>query len=132
MAKQTSKRAPARPAPARRAPAKQSPAPARRAPARRASAPARRAPAPAPAQHFDNELRGALFTNNRKQYEDQPDYTGQSQIAGVEYWVSGWKRKSKAGQTFMSLAFTPKEEQAPQEADGAQYPDDNQVDDLPF
>jgi hypothetical protein len=129
MAKQSPRRAPARKPARAQAPAKRQPAqPAqRRAPAQPAQ---RRAPAPAqPAQQFDNEMRGAMFPNNRKQYENQPDYTGQCQIDGVEYWVSGWARKSKAGQKFMSIAFTAKDEVPAAEYDNEpQYAED----DLPF
>lgn len=56
------------------------------------------------------DLQGALFVNNDKQNEKHPDYRGQCKIDGVEYWVSGWKKKSQSGASYMSLAFQPKDE----------------------
>lgn len=58
---------------------------------------------------YDNTNRGALFKNDRKQKDTQPDYTGNTDIEGVEYRVSAWIKKSKSGQAFMSLAYTKKE-----------------------
>ena len=48
-------------------------------------------------QQFDNELRGALFKAKEKKSERSPDYTGQVQVAGVEYWVSGWLKNGQIG-----------------------------------
>lgn len=53
---------------------------------------------------------GALFRNDRKANERQPDYTGQATVDGTEYWVSGWIRESKkTKKSYMSLAFTAKD-----------------------
>lgn len=68
---------------------------------------------------FDNNLRGALFQNKRRDEEVNserkaklPHYQGSCEIGGIEYWISGWKKLSKDKKTpFMSLSFTPKEEQ---------------------
>jgi len=53
---------------------------------------------------------GALFKNERKESENHPDRTGTALIDGVEYWVSGWLKKSKDGEPYMSLAFKPKDD----------------------
>lgn len=54
-------------------------------------------------------LNGALFRNERKEKDTQPDYTGNCKIDNVEYWVSGWvKTPRNGGKKFMSLAFDPK------------------------
>ncbi len=87
-------------------------------------------------QNYDNNLRGVLFRNNRKTNAVQPDYTGQSEIEGVEYWIAAWVKVSKKGQSFMSLAFTEKESQNDNDNDD-QYIQNiqniqNNVDDLPF
>ena len=58
---------------------------------------------------YDNTNRGALFKNDRKEKETQPDYNGSLNVGGVDYWVSSWISKSKAGATYMSLAVTAKE-----------------------
>ena len=59
-------------------------------------------------KEFDNTNRGVLFINNRKESEKHPDYTGNVNIDGVGYWLSGWKKVGKSG-TFLSLAVKPKE-----------------------
>jgi len=58
---------------------------------------------------YDNTNRGVLFVNNRKENENQPDYTGNINVDGVEYWLSGWKKKSKSGSSFLSVSVNPKE-----------------------
>ncbi len=59
---------------------------------------------------YDNTNTGALFKNERKVKENQPDYTGSANIGGTEYWVSAWVKRSRAGKTFMSMAYTVKED----------------------
>jgi hypothetical protein len=60
---------------------------------------------------FDNELTGALFTNHKKQTDNQPDYNGSCTINGLEYWISGWIKKPKAGgKNFLSLSFKAKDD----------------------
>jgi uncharacterized protein (DUF736 family) len=60
---------------------------------------------------YDNSNRGALFKNDRKEKETQPDYKGSLNVGGVDYWVSSWISTSKAGAKYMSLSVTPKDEQ---------------------
>jgi hypothetical protein len=60
---------------------------------------------------FDNNMRGALFKNEDKQGDSQPDYKGQCEVDRVEYWVSAWINTSKSGQKYMSLSFQPKQAQ---------------------
>jgi len=59
---------------------------------------------------FDNNLRGALFRNDKKESDDHPDYRGSCEINGTEYWISAWLKVSKAGAKFMSLSFKDKAE----------------------
>lgn len=62
---------------------------------------------------FDNTNNGALFINDRKRGENSPDFKGQCEPAcpscGAihKFWLSAWKKKTRAGKGFMSLAFTP-------------------------
>jgi hypothetical protein len=60
---------------------------------------------------YDNNLRGALFKNNKRTKDTQPEYTGNCEINGTEFWVSAWIRESKNGEKFFSMAYTPKETQ---------------------
>jgi uncharacterized protein (DUF736 family) len=60
------------------------------------------------AKEFDNELRGVLFKNDKKQNDKHPDYKGQCQVSGVEYWVSAWIKSGNKGK-FLSLSFSTKD-----------------------
>lgn len=57
---------------------------------------------------YDNNLRGVLFPNE-KQSDTHPDYKGNVEVDGTEYWMSGWKKVSKAGKPFLSISLTAKE-----------------------
>lgn len=87
-------------------------------------------------EEYDNKNRGALFKNKRKKTQKQPDYTGNLNVEGEEYWVAAWLKKSKKGETFMSLSIQSKEEenssQEPERKaeDHPQTPPDD--DDIPF
>jgi hypothetical protein len=59
---------------------------------------------------FDNTNRGSLFKNDKKTEEKHPDMSGSINIDGVEYWISGWKKQSKAGTGFISLSVRTKEQ----------------------
>lgn len=59
---------------------------------------------------FDSTNRGTLFKNDKKTEEKHPDMSGSINIEGVEYWISGWKKQSKAGTGFISLSVRAKEQ----------------------
>jgi uncharacterized protein (DUF736 family) len=59
---------------------------------------------------FDNNMRGVLFPNKEKKSEKSPDYSGSAEVNGVEYRLAGWKRTSKSGLAFLSIAFSDKDE----------------------
>ena len=63
---------------------------------------------------YDNNMTGALFRNEKRTNDKQPEYNGSITINGVEYWQSAWVKESKAGKKFFSQSFTPKN--PPQEA----------------
>lgn len=79
---------------------------------------------------YDNNNSGALFKNDKQGNEKRPDYKGSAEVDGRQYWVSAWIKQSKAGQTFMSLRYEPKDAQA----GGAPAPAAAPVadDDIPF
>lgn len=54
----------------------------------------------------ERDNSGALFTNDRKQSDRHPDWTGKAMVDGVEYRVSAWKKTSRDGNDFISLAFS--------------------------
>jgi len=75
------------------------------------------------ANGYDNNNTGVLFNNTdgkRPDHPNDPDYRGSVEVAGNEYWLAGWIKTPK-GPTeknpkqikFLSLAFQPKDPQAP-------------------
>jgi hypothetical protein len=83
-------------------------------------------------QDYDNNLRGVLFKNDRKEKDSHPDYKGSCEVEGVEFWISAWIKEGQKGK-FMSLSFTPKEEAAPAPPPPRQQQRrSNRDDDIPF
>ena len=49
---------------------------------------------------------GSLFKNDRKEKETHPDLKGKVMLPNGEVrWVSAWKKKTAAGDTWLSLAL---------------------------
>lgn len=73
---------------------------------------------------YDNNNKGAIWGNDRKEKDTQPDFTGECLIDGVEYRMAAWKRApdSKPGTPSLKFQFTNKAEfeakkqNAPQQA----------------
>ncbi len=59
---------------------------------------------------YDNTNRGVLFKNQRKESDKHPDYTGNINVDGTEFWLSAWIKDGAKGK-FMSLSIKPKDEQ---------------------
>ncbi len=61
---------------------------------------------------YDNDLSGALFKNEkRREGKKDPHYNGTVTVGGLEYWVNGWKKKSKSGMVYVSISLTLKKNQ---------------------
>ncbi len=58
---------------------------------------------------YDNTNKGALFQAKEKKTDKHPDYDGSINVDGHDYWVSGWKKVSKNGNTFLSLSVKRKD-----------------------
>ena len=67
--------------------------------------------------NYDNTNSGALFKNDKQGNENWPDYRGQINVDGQDFWISAWLKTSKKdGTKYMSLAIQPmqKKQQQPQ------------------
>lgn len=60
---------------------------------------------------YDNTNRGAAFLNNRKEKDTQPDFRGNLNVAGKDYWLSIWNANSPKTGDYFSVSVQPKEEQ---------------------
>jgi hypothetical protein len=59
---------------------------------------------------YDNTNTGILSRNDRKEADSHPDFKGQINVAGVDYWLSGWVKERKDGTgKFFSLSVKPKD-----------------------
>lgn len=61
-----------------------------------------------PLKKFDDTNCGVLFREDNKSEPADRDYSGSINIAGVDYWLSGWVKTSKKGSKFLSLSVRPK------------------------
>ena len=59
---------------------------------------------------FDPTNSGALFRAKEKRSDKSPDYTGSINVDGKEFFVSGWKKISRANEWFLSIKLTPKDQ----------------------
>ena len=94
------------------------------------------------AKEFDNTNRGSLWKNDGKVQDSQPDFRGDLNVNGQEYWVSGWKRKEGANPKSPALSFSiqlkeKKPHSAANTVAGNQAPEpkgnfDNFEDDIPW
>lgn len=86
----------------------------------------------------DNTNSGMLARNDRKERDNQPDFTGVINVDGVDYWLSAWTKvggegSKMAGRKYFSLAVTRKDGQAAAKHSGKQRAEDNISDDeVPF
>jgi uncharacterized protein (DUF736 family) len=84
---------------------------------------------------YDNTNSGALFKNDKGDNPKRPDYKGQLNVGGVEYWLSAWLRTSKDGKKYMGLRVELKGEKlptAPTQVPIATEPAPEFNDDIPF
>ena len=78
---------------------------------------------------YDNNNRGAIWKNEKRETDKHPHFTGTAMVEGVEYWVSGWKREGDNPKA-PALKFSFKRKEAP--AAPATKPANDFNDDLPF
>lgn len=91
---------------------------------------------------YDNTNRGGLWVNKKKVKDNHPDYTGNIDVNGAEFWISAWKKySSKTGEAFLSISIKEKDDvpkKSPSGGDdflvagGKPAPDVSYDDDIPF
>lgn len=90
---------------------------------------------------YDNTNSGALFKNDRRTNDKQPNMRGSINVNGVEYWVSAWTREVKGGprqgEKMISMAIQPKDDNGgyqnpPARTNNTPGADDDFDDDIPF
>lgn len=85
---------------------------------------------------YDNTNTGMLSRNESKEKDTQPDFRGQINVDGKEYWLSGWTKEGKAGgkmagKKFFSLSVQAKDAE-PARAAPAKATFDDPDQDIPF
>lgn len=58
-----------------------------------------------------DDNRGVLFQNDHKESDKHPDFKGRIRVDGRDYWISGWEKRSKGGDDYISLAVTRQDEE---------------------
>lgn len=82
---------------------------------------------------YDNNMRGTLGKNKRREKDTHPEYTGKCEIDGQMYWISAWIKEGQ-GEKFFSLSFKPQEarQEAPRRPAPPSKPPADMDDDIPF
>jgi uncharacterized protein (DUF736 family) len=81
---------------------------------------------------YDNTNRGAIFKNEQKSSDKQPDYKGKINVDGVEKQISLWVTTSKEGKKFFSVQISEPYQPQQQAPSGGLTVSDVEKDDLPF
>ncbi len=71
---------------------------------------------------MDNEMKGALFPNDKGDNPSRPDMRGEVTINGVKYSLSGWKNTSKAGNPYLGLKVSEWKEKEEASSQPAPHP----------
>jgi uncharacterized protein (DUF736 family) len=81
-------------------------------------------------KQYDNTNRGTLFKNHKKESEKHPDYKGEINVDGAEFWLAAWLKTAKNGEKFFSFAVTAKDADKAKKPAAAEMKDLDS--DLPF
>lgn len=75
---------------------------------------------------------GTIAKSRNKTKDTHADYSGQINVAGVDYWLSGWLKTGPSGDKFLSLAVKVKQPIQLKAFDAAPAVGVDFDDDLPF
>lgn len=65
---------------------------------------------------YDNDMKGALFANDKGDNPKRPDHRGDITIGGVKYSLSAWNTTAKnTGKPYISLKVSEYVERQPQQ-----------------
>ena len=86
---------------------------------------------------YDNTNSGTLGKNRRKEKAEHPDYAGQINIDGTDYWLSAWikvagQQSKNPGEKFFSLSVRPKDAKPAGKPAPKSTGFDDMDDDIPF
>lgn len=82
---------------------------------------------------YDNTNSGTLSKNDRREKDTHPQYKGQINVDGVDYWLSAWVRTRKSdGGKFFSLSVKPKGARQAKAPSKPASPDWDTGDEIPF
>lgn len=85
---------------------------------------------------YDDTNRGAIWRNENKATDNHPDFKGNLNVNGQEYWVSAWKRGPDDNPKSPALRFSIQPKTPP--TNGKQKPakpapaQEDFEDDIPF
>lgn len=79
---------------------------------------------------YDNNNRGSIWKNDRREKNTHPHFTGTATVEGREYWVSAWKREDGANPKSPALRFSFKPKDETPRREPTPSPPENE--DIPF
>lgn len=64
---------------------------------------------------YNNEMRGVLFTNERRDKPSSPHFKGEVTIEGKAYWLSGWFKQDNENIISLSVQEKKPRDNPPQQ-----------------
>lgn len=82
---------------------------------------------------YDNDMKGAMFPNDKGDNEKRPDFRGDVTIGGIKYSLSAWNNTAKSsGKPYISLKVSEYVEVQPKQQQKQQLAQQTLVDEIPF